>query len=68
MKEMKFSIDIIWIDNGKVVGFVENAPLPTDNEIPTFSSPSPVTHVLEVNAGFVNTHSLKVVDKVVYEN
>lgn len=68
MKGMKFSIDIIWIDEGRVVGFVENAPLPTEGNITTFTSPTPVTHVLEVNAGFVQKHSLKTGDSVTTNN
>lgn len=64
MKDMLFSIDIIWIDESKIVGFVESAPLPNSLEIPTFNSPSVVTHVLEVPAGFVKENNLKVGDQV----
>ncbi len=65
MKEMKFSIDIIWVDRDTIIGFVENAPLPSEEGIPTFKSPSPVTHVLEVNAGFVQQHDLEVGQEIV---
>lgn len=68
MKGMKFPIDIIWIDGNKVVGYVENAQLPTEHDIPTFSSIVPVTNVLEVNAGFVQKHSLKTGDSVTTNN
>jgi len=63
MKDMKFPIDIIWIDGGEIVGIVENAPVPTET-IPRFTSPKPVTHVLEVSAGFSDEHNLKIGDKV----
>jgi len=65
MKDMLFSIDIIWIKNEVVVGFVENAPLPSETEIPSFDSPGEVTSVLEVNAGFVKNHSVSIGQKVV---
>lgn len=66
MKDMHFSIDLIWVDNGVIVGFVENAPLPPDTgDLPTYISPSEVTRVLEVNAGFVKKHSLSIGQKIV---
>lgn len=64
MKEMHFPLDIIWVDNGKIVGIEKNAPIPTSVNIPTFPSPSPVTNVLEVNAGFSDKNYLKIGDKV----
>jgi hypothetical protein len=68
MKNMQFPIDIIWVDSGKVVGFVEKAPIPTGNNIPIFKSPQPITNVLEVNAGFVEKNSIKEGDLVIYED
>lgn len=64
MYGMKFPLDIIWIDNGRVVGIEENAPVPTSEDIPTFDSPQAVTHVLEVNAGFADQNNIKTGDKV----
>lgn len=64
MKEMHFPLDIIWIDNGKIVGIEKNAPIPTSVNIPTFPSPTQVTNVLEVNAGFSDKNNLKTGDKV----
>lgn len=68
MKEMRFPLDIIWIAEGKIVGFVENAPIPSGNTIPTFTSPQPITHVLEVNAGFVKQRSIKKGDEITETN
>ncbi len=68
MKDMRFPLDIIWIAEGKIVGFVENAPIPSGNTIPTFTSPQPITHVLEVNAGFVKQRSIKKGDEVTSPN
>jgi uncharacterized membrane protein (UPF0127 family) len=64
MKGMKFPIDIIWINNNKVVGIEKNAPIPSGSYIPSFPSPGKVTHVLEVNAGFSNEHGIEVGTKV----
>jgi uncharacterized membrane protein (UPF0127 family) len=63
MKDMNFSIDIIWIDeNFKVVGFVERA---TPESYPqSFSSLVPVQYVLEVNAGDVAKKGIEVGDIV----
>ncbi|HEY4694351.1 MAG TPA: DUF192 domain-containing protein [Candidatus Nanoarchaeia archaeon] len=63
MKDMKFPLDIIWIDEGKIVGIEENAPTPSET-IPAFTSPQPVNKVLEVTAGFVEKNKVKIGDKV----
>lgn len=64
MKEMKFSLDIIWINDGKITAIEKNAPIPAGTNIPTFNSPGLVTHVLEVNTGFTDRYSIKIGDKV----
>jgi len=59
MKEMRFPIDIIWIDGNKIVGIAKNCPIPKDkNNIPTFQSPTYVTNVLEVNSGFTDQNNI----------
>jgi uncharacterized protein len=63
MKDMKFPIDFIWIDeNRQVIGFLENISPNTYPE--TFSPPSPVKYVLEVNSGFVEKFGITVGMKV----
>lgn len=68
MKDMQFPIDIIWIDNGKVVGITDNVPPPdpntTLNQLPTYSSPQPVSAVLEVNAGYAAMYNIMAGDPV----
>lgn len=64
MKDMLFSLDIIWIDAGKIVGIVKEAPISSGKDIPTYTSPGPVTHVLEVNAGFTKEHNIKIGGRV----
>lgn len=60
MKEMKFKIDIIWIDGKKIVGIEKNVALPLGDRIPTLNSPVPVTNVLEVNGGFSDKNNIQI--------
>lgn len=57
MKGMRFCLDIVWIEGGQIVGAAENAcPDPAgteDVDRARFSSEEPVTHVLEVPAGWL---------------
>jgi uncharacterized membrane protein (UPF0127 family) len=64
MNEMNFPLDIIWIDQGRVVGIEKNAPTPQGDTIPSFTSSQEVTHVLEVNAGWSDKVNLQVGDSV----
>lgn len=69
MKEMLFSIDIIWIRSGTVVGLSENIPPPPagtpDAALPLYKSPVPIDQALEVASGFVKRHNIKPGDRVV---
>ena len=65
MKDMLFPLDIIWIDNGIIVEIDETAPIPTNNYVPSFTSQREVTHVLEVNSGFVDKHGIQKGDSVI---
>lgn len=67
MKEMKFPIDIVWITDATIVGIVKNAPIPTNNQIPTFTSPTAVTNVLEVKANFCDENRIQVGDKITFK-
>lgn len=61
MKEMRFSIDIIWIDeNGKIVDIVESAT--PDSYPQVFRSSEPALYVLEVNSGFVDENRISIGD------
>ena len=65
MKEMKFSIDIIWIDqNWKIVAIKPNASPETYPR--SFVSASPAKYVLEIPAGTADYLSLKAGDIVSY--
>lgn len=68
MKDMLISIDIIWIDNDKIVQIDKNLmPLQeetSDKLITTYSPQIPIDYVLEVNSGFSDKYNLKVSDNV----
>ena len=56
MKDMRFPLDIIWIDGQcRLIGVSADVPTPPPNagsdEIPRVQSPSPAQYVLELNAG-----------------
>lgn len=61
MKDMAFSIDIIWIDGDEVVGFAQDTQ-PEEPPLTIYTSPSPVDKVLEVSSGFVAQNDLKIGD------
>lgn len=69
MKGMLIDIDIIWIDNGQIVGIHKNvaAPAPGTPDSTLKSYPSPVSNpdaVLEIAAGRSDELGLKVGDQV----
>lgn len=65
MKDMNFPIDIIWLRENVVIGFVENAPPPIEGqELKIYSSPEKADKVLEINAGLVKKWNIKTGDRV----
>lgn len=68
MKDMKFAIDMIWISDGRVVGFAQDAQAPASGtqiwQLQLYSSPPNVDTVLEVNAGTVAHDNIQVGDIV----
>lgn len=63
MKDMKFPVDVIWIDSGKKVIHITEGLTP-DTFPETFSPPLPVQYILEVNAGWAQAHGISVGDDV----
>lgn len=59
MKDMNFSLDIIWLDeNFKVVNFKKDV---SPDTFPTaFTPTSPALYVIETNAGFIDQFSIKI--------
>jgi len=67
MMGMSFPLDFVWIDGDQIVGMLENAPAPSNQDIvnlPTYSSKEPVTLVLELDAGRVAKLQLAVGDRL----
>lgn len=66
MKNMNFPIDIIFIDDDKIVSIVKNAPPAKSGEEnpPLYKSGGPINRVLEVNSGLSDKYEFKVGDKV----
>jgi uncharacterized membrane protein (UPF0127 family) len=66
MKEMLFPLDIIWINNGKIIRIDKNIPKPPagtqDSQLKTYSAGQLVDGVLEVNGGFSDKNKVKVGD------
>lgn len=75
MKDMRFPIDIIWIEDlpageKKIVDISENAlaePGKKDNELKVYRPNAQARYILEMNAGLVKLHNLKVGDTVNFE-
>ena len=69
MKNMKFPIDIIYINKDQIVTIINNAELIKNQQNPTVYLPSqPSDKVLEIQAGLAKTYKFKNGDKITYEN
>lgn len=66
MKDMKFSLDFIWINQGKVVNLHKNIPPPIKTGfIPAvISSQVPIDKILEVPAGFIDARKINIGDEI----
>lgn len=67
MKDMNYSLDIIWVDkNYKIVHIEENV---SPESFPNFYTPKvPAQYVIETNAGFVAQKGIKLGETVVLPN
>lgn len=65
MRNMRFPLDIVWLDKGKVVHIVKDAkPEPTrkESDLTRYSPPVSANTVLELPAGFTTTINLQIGD------
>ncbi len=55
MKDMRFDLDMVWIDGNRVIDISKNVPKPAENVVllPKYSPKSPASLVLEIPAGKV---------------
>ena len=65
MKNMKFSLDILWLDRIKRIVHIEtHVPPCKKSPCPSYSPPDPALFVLELKAGSVSKNRLKLYDKI----
>lgn len=66
MKDMKFPIDIIYIDNGKIVDIFRDVPQPksVNESLKVYKPRSVADLVLEINAGLSDIYGFKLGDLV----
>lgn len=64
MKDMKFPIDIIWIKDDVVAGAARNLPPEGSDPQQTYEPLTFVNYALEVPAGYVDAHQIRIGDKV----
>lgn len=71
MKNMKFPIDIIWIDENKKIVYIVQSALPEpgkkDSQLTVYKPSTSAKYVLEINAGIANANNLQVGDSVNFE-
>ena len=70
MKDMKFPIDILYIDNGRIVAIFKNVQNPkTNNEKLIVYKPEKLADsVLEISAGLSDEYGFKIGDKLLINN
>ena len=71
MKGMRFPLDLVWIDDDRVVDVtadVPDQPNTPDAQLPIYSPSQPADRVLEVNAGWAKRNGVQTGDKVRLEN
>jgi len=66
MGGMLMPLDVVWARDGKIIGLQANIPHPGANngETARFQSPEPADMVLELNAGQIAKHGLKIGDSL----
>ncbi len=69
MREMRFSLDLIWVDaEWRVVDITREAPPPApgapSNALPTYSPATPAQYVLEINGGLARRLQIEIGDVV----
>jgi len=66
MKNMKFALDIIWIDsNATVIHIAENVPPCQEGNCQSYRPERKATYILEINAGLASKYGIKTGDAVI---
>jgi len=67
MKAMKFDIDILWINAGKIIGITRSVPAPgPGGGLPSYQPPQVADVVLEVPSGWALKNGISTGDLVKY--
>jgi uncharacterized membrane protein (UPF0127 family) len=64
MKNMRFPIDIIFINKNKVVDIFQRVPVSKSDNPPTYTTHEKADQVLETNSGLSNEYKIKVGSEV----
>ena len=67
MRDMQFPIDIVWIDGNTIIDIAPNVPIEpgaTEEELHPYRPRVEATAVLELSAGWVEEHGVKIGDVV----
>jgi uncharacterized membrane protein (UPF0127 family) len=71
MKGMLISIDMLWLDNGRIMHIESRVPTPRpgvpDDDLPTYTSGTPANFVLEIAAGRARELGVHVGDQVDFD-
>lgn len=60
MKDMEYSLDIIWVEKSGAIVHIEENVAPETYPAQSFSSPVPAWYVIEANAGFVAKNDITI--------
>lgn len=69
MKDMRFSIDIIWLQDDIIVDISKNVPAEPGvslQKLKLYSPQQKANRVLEVNAGFSDKNNIKIGNRIIY--
>lgn len=65
MKNMRFAIDILWLDSQKRIVHIENQVPPcTKDPCPSYVPAAAAAFVVELRAGFAESHRLRPYDRI----
>ena len=65
MKNMRFAIDILWLDSQRRIVHIENRVPPCSKDpCPSYVPAAAAAFVLELQAGFVEKHGLRLYDRI----
>lgn len=67
MRDMRFAIDIVWLNNGQVVDIAPNVqpePGATEESLKRYLPRADANMVIELPAGWAQTHGLRIGDRL----